>query len=213
MKCHHTGNTDLVSFGSVHSLVPWIKYLWYTFVVLKIIVSIYIICSFSRHWFPHVSPVQSAFGPLYCIHQSQMETVFSLPCTRRYDLVINLKELWNKTNIVSHHHSNLLSLISLAKGQGLLGLSAGFPGPELPPLHTAEMWHPQSCRSPCVSLQHCLDLQSGLRGHHLRWQKQSSTHSLSSQSYILSHTTIMPSSLPRSPLRFLSFHFVFSWLP
>lgn len=65
---------------------------------------------------------------------------------------------------MSHHHSNLLSLISLAKGQGLLGLSAGFPGPELPPLHTAEMWHPQSCRSPWVSLQHCLDLQSGFKG-------------------------------------------------
>lgn len=49
-----------------------------------------------------------------------METVFSLPCIRQYDLVTNLDELWNKMNTVSHHHSNLLSLISLAKGQDRL---------------------------------------------------------------------------------------------
>lgn len=55
-----------------------------------------------------------------------METVFSLLCIRHYNLVINLDELWNKKNIVSHHHSNMLSLISPAKGQDPLASVQAF---------------------------------------------------------------------------------------
>lgn len=69
------------------------------------------------------SPVQTAFR--HCII-SESETVFSLPRIRPYNLVINLDELRNKKNIVSHHHSNMLSLISLAKGQGSLASVEAF---------------------------------------------------------------------------------------
>lgn len=124
----------LVSFGNVHSLFPWMKLLWYTqaphrFSFSRLLYPPNITCSLSMHWFPHPTPppaVQPAFGPLHHIQQNQMEMVFPLPCVRQYNPVINLDELWNKENIVSHHHSNRLSLISLTKGQDSLASEQAF---------------------------------------------------------------------------------------